>query len=387
MSSEESPAVEEKSTGKYLPLRIWPAVILLAVLIVCRALPEVWEDAPPQLLMAGFMGPLACAGLLVVWWVTLSRSTMKERLFGLLGLLAAGGATYALVDPSMQGPGIMMLTLPLSAAVFGATAIVFSRWLSFRRTVAIVMATALVMGYSLLLRTEGMWGDYAIQYHWRWEESIESQNLAARAVASTGGIDQLDIAVIDEALANPQWPAFRGPQGDSRQYGSKVSPDWESSPPEQLWKVPIGPGWSSFVVAGPLLFTQEQRGEEEAVVCLDSETGRQLWAATYPSRFSDPLGGPGPRATPTLSDGALYAMGAEGVLSRLDPKTGDIQWQQDLREVADREPPTWGFSSSPLVVDGLVIVHAGGKGDKGTLATANCNGAPRQATIRTVRRN
>ncbi len=55
-------------------------------------------------------------------------------------------------------------------------------------------------------------------------------------------------------------------------------------------------------------------------------------------------------------------------LMRLNPLDGQIVWQIDLREVAKREPPTWGFSSSPLVVDSTVIVHAGGEGDKGTLA-------------------
>ena len=53
---------------------------------------------------------------------------------------------------------------------------------------------------------------------------------------------------------------------------------------------------------------------------------------------------------------------------KLDPSTGDVNWQLDLRNVAEREPPMWGFCSSPLVTNGMVIVHAGGGGDKGTLA-------------------
>ena len=84
--------------------------------------------------------------------------------------------------------------------------------------------------------------------------------------------------------------------------------------------------------------------------------------------FFKTIGGVGPRATPTLAGGRVFALGAEGLLHRLDPATGGVVWQADLRQDAGREPPTWGFSSSPLVVDGVVIVHAGGEADRGVLA-------------------
>ncbi len=132
--------------------------------------------------------------------------------------------------------------------------------------------------------------------------------------------------------------------------------------------IDVGPGWSSFSVAGKLLFTQEQRGTKETVACYAADTGREVWTQQIESRFDDTLGGPGPRATPTIADGSLFVMGATGHLMRLDPKTGHIVWQTDLRKVAGRKPPMWGFCSSPLVTEKSVIVHAGGKGDKGTLA-------------------
>jgi len=147
-----------------------------------------------------------------------------------------------------------------------------------------------------------------------------------------------------------------------------VAVDWAATPPELMWKVAVGPAWSSFAVAGKWLFTQEQRGGNEAVVCYDAESGQEVWTQQMEGRFDDPLGGPGPRATPTLADGVLFVLGALGHLLRLDPANGQIVWQQDLREVASRQPPMWGFSSSPLVIAGHVIVHAGGEGDRGTLA-------------------
>jgi outer membrane protein assembly factor BamB len=121
-------------------------------------------------------------------------------------------------------------------------------------------------------------------------------------------------------------------------------------------------------VARNLLFTQEQRGPREAVVCYDAETGREIWSRSLEARFDDPLGGPGPRATPTLGEGSLFVMGATGTFLRLNPSTGEIVWQHDLKAVAGRAVPMWGFAASPVVASQLAIVYAGGPGDKGLLA-------------------
>ena len=171
-----------------------------------------------------------------------------------------------------------------------------------------------------------------------------------------------------DALTHPEWPGFRGPHRDGVQHGPTLATDWITTPPKLIWKIPVGSGWSSFAVAGQMLFTQEQRGAFETVVCYAADSGLEIWTRQVESRFDDPLGGPGPRATPTLADGALYVMGATGLLLRLDPLTGEIVWKQDLKVVANRQPPMWGFSSSPLVVGSLVIVHAAGSGDKGIVA-------------------
>jgi outer membrane protein assembly factor BamB len=86
------------------------------------------------------------------------------------------------------------------------------------------------------------------------------------------------------------------------------------------------------------------------------------------ARFEEDMGGAGPRATPALEGGALYALGARGNHARLDARTGAVDWEVDVAGVAGREPPTWGFAGSPLPVGDLVVVHAGGAGTKGTLA-------------------
>ena len=110
-----------------------------------------------------------------------------------------------------------------------------------------------------------------------------------------------------------------------------------------------------------MLFTQEQRGEEELVVCYDAENGSQRWTFAIPTRFNEAIAGPGPRATPTYHDGKLLCQGANGHLVCLDAFTGSQLWKRDLREDTGAAVPAWGFSASPLVHNGMVTVYAGAK--------------------------
>src|SRR5262249_54104594 len=103
----------------------------------------------------------------------------------------------------------------------------------------------------------------------------------------------------------------------------------------------------------------EQLGPQEAVVCLDTETGQTLWAHKDAVRHEDGQGGAGPRATPTFARGRIFALGATGILNCLDAVSGDRKWSRDITADAGTKVPAWGFSSSPLVVGDLVIVFAG----------------------------
>ncbi|MFG0266338.1 MAG: PQQ-binding-like beta-propeller repeat protein [Rhodopirellula sp. JB055] len=358
----------EVASGELKPLRIWPAVLLLLLMATARFLPSAIEDAPLLLMMVAVIGPVVLGGLILLWWLTFSRASLKERLVGFFGaLLIAVGCVLSL-DQTMMGPGIMMVAAPLGTAAFGIGAVLMCRWQSFKRTIVMLLMTLCGFGYSTLLRSEGMWGHFALDLHWRWEPTAEELMLADREDAPSSVEAIRSEVEMDEWLADPQWTQFRGLKRVSQQHGPAIQTDWSANPPELVWKIPVGPGWSSFAVAGNLLFTQEQRGEQETVVCYTADEGIEVWSQEIESRFFDPLGGPGPRATPTLSGGSVFVQGASGQLQRLDAKTGESIWEVDVREVADREPPMWGFSSSPLVVGEVVIVHAGGDGDKGTLA-------------------
>jgi outer membrane protein assembly factor BamB len=121
-------------------------------------------------------------------------------------------------------------------------------------------------------------------------------------------------------------------------------------------------------VVGDRLFTQEQRGDTEAVVCLDTATGHEVWSHEDRARFWDGVSGAGPRATPAFDGGRIYSLGGTGILNCLDAATGKRLWTRNIAEESGASVPGWGFSGSPLVTGPLVVVYAGGPNEKGLLA-------------------
>ena len=376
-TDESKPAESTNVTSRYKPLRVWLPVFFIAGMVVCRFIPGLMENGPSHIWAIGAFGPALCAIAILLWWLLLSRATWQERIVGLLGIIAIAAVTVGLLHKSMLGPGLMILTIPMGLSAFAAGTILLRNTLGFRRTITGLLLACLGFGFSTLLTNDGVWGNYQPQFHWRWLPTLEDQLVANQDARSAVDIESLDMAQIDESLANPEWPGFRGKSRMGIQSGVKFSTDWNNSPPKELWRVKVGPAWSSFAVAGNLLFTQEQRGEMETVVCYDANSGSEVWRQGIESRFFDPLGGPGPRATPTISNGMLFVQGAEGWLLRLDPKTGNVVWKRDIREVAElKNAPMWGFSASPLVVGSNVIAYGGGAGTNGTLAFDVESGQP-----------
>ena len=99
-------------------LRVWPAVLLVALILVTRFVPTFLEGGLAKYWMSAMLGPMVCCLLLVIWWLAASRATWKERVFGFLGLAAAFALTMALVEPLMRGPGTIYVTLPMGMTAF-----------------------------------------------------------------------------------------------------------------------------------------------------------------------------------------------------------------------------------------------------------------------------
>ena len=150
--------------------------------------------------------------------------------------------------------------------------------------------------------------------------------------------------------------------------GFRVASDWAKSPPKELWRHRIGPGWSSLAVVGKSVFTQEQRGDGEYIVCYSADDGKEIWAHHDVARFTEMVAGVGPRATPTFASGKLFALGATGKLNCLNAANGKVLWTRDIAADSGAKIPQWGFSSSPLVAQGIVTVFAGGDNGKSVLA-------------------
>jgi len=361
------------------PLRIWIPLLILPWMVVARFVPGLVQDGPGWIWMVAAFGPFLLSLLIMLWWLVASRAGWLERIVGVLGIVAALVVVAGQLHYTMQDAPMIVMTIPMGIAFFAVGLIATSQWLTIRRTGLALLLALFGFGFSMLLKNGGVWGNFAFDLSWRWKASSEEQFLATRSkdanISENVSASPIgDIELARAAFSNPEWSGFRGSQRDGVQRGVVFSSDWTTTRPEELWRIQVGPAWSSFAVAGPFLVTQEQRGDAEAVVCYDANTGKEVWARSIESRFFEALGGLGPRATPTIADGSIYALGAEGWLWKLDAIDGAMQWQVDLRTVANRQPPMWGYSSSPLVYEGKVMVHSAGAGDKGLVAFDTATG-------------
>jgi len=379
MSSSEQSKMSTATGPNQKTLRWWPAALLIVAMVLLRKLPGLFESPSLPVFILGFMGPAGLGALIMLWWVVASRANWKEKLIGFFAVAIIGVVATALLHLSMQGMGSMIFQIPYGIAAFTIPLILLANQPSIRLPIALV-SSVIGFGYWNFLQSEGVSGEFVSDLSWRWEATAEENYLKSRAKKEAP--NSLSINEPAVTLASAAWPSFRGASRDGKLMGLSLSEDWIASPPKLIWKTQIGPGWSSFSVAGNRLFTQEQRGEKEAVVCLDAKTGQTVWEYEYLSRFWESVAGAGPRATPTIADEGLFSLGANGILTCLNASTGAKTWVRDIQVDSKRKPPMWGFSSSPLVTEGVVVVHAGSgtKEDGVLLGYEASTGEPRWST-------
>jgi outer membrane protein assembly factor BamB len=220
-------------------------------------------------------------------------------------------------------------------------------------TVAIPVTFILLLRYEILIRYDGSEdGTGRPRFVWAWvPRALKDKTLSAPKGKETG----IDL----KTTTKDDYPRFLGAEGQPAVRGVFLAPDWSAQPPKQLWRERIGVGWSSFAVVGRYAVTQEQIGDEELVVCYQVQPYKVCWSHANKVRFNDKQGGDGPRATPTIHGGLVYAMGATGILDCLDGATGKRKWWHDVLKENNLPNIIWGKSCSPLIVKDLVVVTGG----------------------------
>jgi len=361
--STTADSAPQAAVTMFKPLRTWIPLLLLPLMIAARFVADVWTDGPSWTWAITAFFPFLFSLALILWWLLLSRARYTERLLGLLALIVILSVQQLLSHETMRGPVFIVMTIPMTIGAFALGLILLGKQLTSKRTVISLVFATLAASASTFVRNDGVWGDFSFEILPRWSKSSDELVTSINRPEGTQAIPA-------DVVLESSWPSFRGPMQDGAVRGGPIlDSDWTAHPPKELWRITVGPAWSSFVSVDNYLFTQEQRGDEEAVVCYESESGRQVWEKKWASRFFEALGGLGPRSTPAYADGSIYALGADGVLIKLNVRDGSTVWQADVKQTSDRsEAPMWGFSASPLVVNDLVIVHAGGKNGKGVLA-------------------
>lgn len=293
--------ITTKAASKPRPMRWWmPVVIIIIAVTLITSLTQAAELPIVKKILFGALTVIGSLLLLLVWFLFLSAFRWRTRIFTLaaVALILFGFSRLVRIDGSTNGSGIPRLA-------------------------------------------------------WKWAprpSGVVMPQVAAFPPTAKP---------VNEVKAAFPYPGLLGSDRSGCIHGLTLEHDWVSHPPEQLWRQPVGLGWSGFAVVDSYAVTQEQRGENELVVCYELATGRTLWMHTNHVRFSEKMGGDGPRSTPTIFNHRIYALGATGILDCLDLSNGKLLWTHDTLQECHQPNLIFGMSCSPLVIDDLVIVGGG----------------------------
>lgn len=250
-------------------------------------------------------------------------------------------------------------------------------WFTFRSHVSaplrfapMTLIVLAVAGFFTVFEIQGVSGDMIPRFGYRFGKMPDER------LDTFVGTSEPTEAELPPASEDPNaFPQFLGPDRNNRMASPKLATDWSANPPKEQWRMPIGAGWSGFAAANNHIYTMEQRGENELVTCYDMgklNNGQptQVWGTGIEARHYTVMGYVGPRCTPLLFDGRVYASGATGVIRCLDQTIGEVIWQHDLLEMYGVTPEVetaniaWGRANSPLGYElpdrKIVIIPAGG---------------------------
>jgi hypothetical protein len=255
--------------------------------------------------------PLVPPARVFVTLASLAAAIVMVRM-GLLEPLVGG-----IVDAAVRNIITLILAFSAQMAVLGWFLFQSGHPTGLKRLVAIGLLAAVGLACAVF-RIERVSGDLVPQLAFRWAPPRD--RLLPQAVKPA--VEAAAAAAWTEAPGD--FSRFLGPQGAASLEGPILDPSWESRPPEQLWRRPIGAGWSGFATCGDHAVTLEQRGDDEIISCQSVATGDVEWTVSVPGRHETVLGGVGPRSTPTIAGGAVYTTGATGWLHAIDGASGRV---------------------------------------------------------------
>lgn len=165
------------------------------------------------------------------------------------------------------------------------------------------------------------------------------------------------------AMAEGDWPAWRGPRRDGRCDETGLLSSWPEGGPKLLWKVEgLGEGFSTPSIAGDLVYLMGNKDGQEWVLAVDrTKEGKGVWAVPTGPIRRDGGGYPGPRSTPTVDGNRVYALGLNGDLVCLDARSGKVFWRHDLVGEFGGQVGNWGYAESVLIDDKWVLCTPGGE--------------------------
>jgi outer membrane protein assembly factor BamB len=363
MAAEPQIAVEQPAPPALW--RRWPTIrVVLAALVTLLVLPYGWGAT----LITGMMAnepdvryvratALALAAVLGLTIGTAPAFPPRARWRIGAALFAAWVAELgalvvvyfgSLLPKLFAGPLLVLATLWILWAAW----IFFwpLRWLP--RFGILLLLVAAGAAFPVLLRFKGLTGVAEVNFAWR-------------GAAEAGGLDAAPEAspAADLTRTGPNdYAQYLGPQRLGVLPDARLARDWTQTRPRQVWRRPVGGGWSGFAVVGDYAVTQEQHGPRECVVCYRLADGARVWVHGDDGLYHPSRSVPGPRATPTIAGGRVYAVGATGQLNCLDGATGRVLWAVNiLKDNQARDLAYHGVCGSPLVVDDRVIVSPTGK--------------------------
>ena len=361
------------------PVRAWPTAALAAVYWIFQIVLGQLDVPMFTRFMSNALSSLAFLLVFVILW--LSNGTVRGRLrlalFGVfvgslvLGLVLADSSYTHAPDGKFNPVSFMLSAVPIVLTVWAAGLVLVRDWAAGAAVRTLAIGIPLCFFCFDLTRWDGLDGRLKASYSFRWSKTTEDSFLLAKAAAASSAP-----STKPWSLKPGDCPEFRGAQRDGVVRGVRIETNWKEGAPSLVWKQRVGPGWSSVIAVDGFLVTQEQRGESEAVVCYDAETGKEVWKHEDKARFSEGIAGPGPRATPTFREGRIYSLGGGGLATCLEARDGKVVWTCDLGKDNSAPPPMWGYSASPLLIDGKVILFAGGLSARGIVALDAATGAP-----------